>query len=48
MSHSNENQAQQTGESIPPDENKLIAERREKLNALRAHGNAFPSGRVRR
>ena len=27
----------------PIDENKLIAERREKLHALRAHGNAFPN-----
>ena len=32
-----------TDESVPPDENKLIAERREKLNALRARGNAFPN-----
>jgi lysyl-tRNA synthetase class 2 len=30
-------------EHPPVDENKLIAERREKLNALRAHGNAFPN-----
>ncbi len=28
---------------IPADENRLIAERREKLNALREHGNAFPN-----
>ena len=35
MSDSNDN--------LPPDENKLIAERREKLRALRAHGNAFPN-----
>ena len=27
----------------PPDENKLIAERREKLRALRTHGIAFPN-----
>ncbi len=27
----------------PPDENKLIAERREKLRALRAQGIAFPN-----
>jgi len=30
-------------DNIPQDENKLIAERREKLNALRTHGNAFPN-----
>ncbi len=30
-------------EHAPADENKLIAERREKLNALRLHGNAFPN-----
>ncbi len=28
---------------LPPDENKLIAERREKLRALRIHGIAFPN-----
>jgi lysyl-tRNA synthetase class 2 len=35
MSDSNDN--------LPPDENKLIAERRDKLKALRGHGNAFPN-----
>ncbi|HZW50409.1 MAG TPA: amino acid--tRNA ligase-related protein, partial [Rudaea sp.] len=35
MSESNDN--------LPSDENKLIAERREKLHALRAHGIAFPN-----
>ena len=30
-------------EAIHVDENKLIAERREKLKALRAQGNAFPN-----
>src|SRR5262249_25368566 len=35
MSDSNDN--------LPPDENKLIAERREKLRALRAQGIAFPN-----
>jgi len=30
-------------EAIQADENRLIAERREKLNALRAHGIAFPN-----
>src|ERR1041385_4756823 len=30
-------------ETHPHDENKLIAERREKLKALRAGGNAFPN-----
>ncbi len=30
-------------DTLPPDENKLIAERREKLHALRAHGIAFPN-----
>ncbi len=35
MSDSNDN--------LPPDENKLIAERREKLKALRGQGNAFPN-----
>jgi lysyl-tRNA synthetase class 2 len=29
--------------ALPPDENKLIAERREKLGALRAQGVAFPN-----
>ncbi len=29
--------------AVPPDENKLIAERREKLRGLRAHGNAYPN-----
>src|SRR3954453_20998525 len=28
---------------LPPDENKLIAERREKLRTLRAQGIAFPN-----
>jgi len=32
-----------TDENVPQDENKLIAERREKLRALREHGNAFPN-----
>src|SRR3569832_1365199 len=32
-----------TDETAPQDENKLIAERRDKLRALRAHGNAFPN-----
>ena len=32
-----------TNENLPLDENKLIAERREKLKGLRAHGNAFPN-----
>jgi lysyl-tRNA synthetase class 2 len=32
-----------TNDNLPPDENKLIAERREKLKALRTHGNAFPN-----
>jgi lysyl-tRNA synthetase, class II len=35
MSDSNDN--------LPPDENKLVAERREKLHALRARGIAFPN-----
>ncbi len=30
-------------DTLPPDENKLIAERREKLGALREHGVAFPN-----
>ena len=30
-------------ESVPQDENKLIAERREKLKALRGQGIAFPN-----
>jgi lysyl-tRNA synthetase class 2 len=30
-------------EAVPQDENKLIAERREKLRSLRAQGNAFPN-----
>ena len=30
-------------DNLPQDENKLIAERREKLRALRAHGAAFPN-----
>ena len=30
-------------ENVPPDENKLIAERREKLHALRTKGIAFPN-----
>src|SRR5579859_2930180 len=30
-------------DNLPPDENKLIAERREKLNALREQGIAFPN-----
>jgi lysyl-tRNA synthetase class 2 len=30
-------------DNLPPDENKLIAERREKLRALRAQGVAFPN-----
>ena len=30
--------------AAPPDENKLIAERRQKLAALRAAGNAYPNG----
>ncbi|GAH34386.1 unnamed protein product, partial [marine sediment metagenome] len=29
--------------AAPQDENKLIAERREKLRALRGHGIAFPN-----
>src|SRR2546430_12499294 len=29
--------------NLPPDENKLIAERREKLRALRTQGIAFPN-----
>ncbi|MDR3389763.1 MAG: lysine--tRNA ligase [Rudaea sp.] len=32
-----------TDESLPHDENRLIAERREKLRALRAHGPAYPN-----
>jgi len=28
---------------LPPDENKLVAERRDKLRALRSHGIAFPN-----
>lgn len=32
-----------SAEAIPVDENKLIAERREKLKKIRAHGNAFPN-----
>ena len=32
-----------TDETLPPDENKLIAERREKLRALRSQGVAFPN-----
>jgi len=31
-------------DSLPADENKLVAERRAKLAALRAAGNAFPNG----
>jgi len=30
-------------EAAPQDENKLIAQRREKLNAMREKGNAFPN-----
>jgi lysyl-tRNA synthetase class 2 len=30
-------------DNLPPDENRLIAERREKLRALRARGIAFPN-----
>ncbi|MEO5626326.1 MAG: lysine--tRNA ligase [Dokdonella sp.] len=30
-------------DAVPPDENKLVAERREKLRALRARGIAFPN-----
>lgn len=33
----------ETADSQPVDENRLIAERREKLRALRAHGIAFPN-----
>jgi len=33
----------ETDNSLPPDENKLIAERREKLRALREKGIAFPN-----
>ena len=32
-----------SNDHLPADENKLIAERREKLHALRAHGIAFPN-----
>src|SRR5579871_2474310 len=32
-----------TDDVLPPDENKLIAERREKLSALRTQGIAFPN-----
>ncbi len=32
-----------TDDSLPPDENRLIAERREKLRALRTRGIAFPN-----
>jgi len=32
-----------TDDNLPPDENRLIAERREKLRALRAQGIAFPN-----
>jgi lysyl-tRNA synthetase class 2 len=32
-----------SNDNLPQDENKLIAERREKLKALRVHGNAFPN-----
>jgi lysyl-tRNA synthetase class 2 len=32
-----------SNDNLAPDENKLIAERREKLKALRAQGNAFPN-----
>jgi lysyl-tRNA synthetase class 2 len=33
----------ETNDNLPQDENKLIAERREKLKVLRGHGNAFPN-----
>jgi lysyl-tRNA synthetase class 2 len=33
----------ETDNSLPQDENKLIAERREKLRALQAQGIAFPN-----
>ncbi|HEY6943268.1 lysine--tRNA ligase [Dokdonella sp.] len=33
----------ETDNSLPPDENKLIAERRDKLRALQAQGIAFPN-----
>src|SRR5215469_15909937 len=32
-----------SNDNLPLDENKLIAERREKLKGLRAHGIAFPN-----
>src|SRR5512142_936741 len=38
-----ESSAESRPDSAPLDENKLIAERREKLRALRAHGVAFPN-----
>jgi len=37
------NRMNDSNDILQQDENKLIAERREKLNALRAHGNAFPN-----
>ena len=36
-------QVQVEATALPPDENRLIAERREKLHALRGQGNAFPN-----
>ena len=41
MSQDNQNQETQTTEA--QDENQLIALRREKLNEMRASGNAFPN-----
>jgi len=43
MTASDQNQQAHPGEGAAPDENKLIAERREKLRALRAGGIAFPN-----
>ena len=37
------NMTEATKENTPEDENKLIAQRREKLNAMREKGNAFPN-----
>jgi len=41
MTEENQNQSETTEEPI--DENKLIAQRREKLSAMRENGNAFPN-----
>jgi lysyl-tRNA synthetase class 2 len=43
MTSDNATPANAPAESVPQDENKLIAERREKLKALRGQGVAFPN-----